>query len=181
MNYTRALNGRPRKIFKMKKIILFAAIVLTGFVAKAQETLAFPFQGGKEAMKHFFKDSVIVSPQLVKSRANGTAVFKFTADESGIIKKIIIYYADDISLTEPLIEALKRSNKKWVIPNHEKVHDFIIPFSINFNTPAIPTAALTKANYNYHIRRKPVVSYDQVPLDEATLLPAVSINYDINQ
>jgi len=165
----------------MKKIILIAAILLTTFFAKAQETLAFPFQGGKDAMNHFFKDSVIISQQLAKSRASGTAVFKFTADESGIIKKIIIYYADDISLTQPLIEALKRSNKKWVIPDHEKMHDFIIPFSINFNAPATPNTALIKANYNYHIRRKPVLSYDQIPLDMATLLPAVSINYDLGQ
>lgn len=164
----------------MKKILLFAAILLTGFFAKAQETLAFPFQGGKDAMNHFFKDSVIVSQPLVKNRASGTAVFKFTADENGAIKKIIIYYADDIALTQPLIEALRRSNKKWVIPNHEKLHDFIIPFSINFNPPAVPSSAFNKAVYNYHVRRKPVVSYDQVPLDEATLLPAVSIKYDIN-
>ncbi|MFD2872414.1 hypothetical protein ACFS5N_08050 [Mucilaginibacter ximonensis] len=165
----------------MKKIILIAALLLTAGFVRAQETLAFPFQGGKDAMKIFFKDSVIVSQPLVKSRATGTAIFKFTADEGGVIKKIIIYYADDISLTEPLIEALKRSNKKWVIPNHEKVHDFILPFNINFNPPTAPVSGLTKAVYNYHIHRKPVIAYDQVPLDEATLLPAVSINYDLNQ
>lgn len=164
----------------MKKIILIATLLLTAGFVKAQETLAFPFQGGKDAMKHFFKDSVIVPQPLVKSKASGTAVFKFTADESGVIKKIIIYYADDISLTQPLIEALKHSNKKWVIPNHEKVHDFIIPFSINFNPPALANSALNKAVYNFYIHRKPVVAYDQVPLDEATLLPAVSINYDLN-
>lgn len=163
----------------MKKIVLIASILLTGFFAKAQETLAFPFQGGKDAMSHFFKDSVIISQALIKSRANGTVIFKFTADESGAIKKTIIYYADDILLTQPLIEALKRSNKKWIIPNHEKVHDFIIPFNINFNPPAVAVAGLNKAVYNYHTHRKPVVSYDQVPLDEATLLPAVRINYDI--
>ncbi|HEY9533859.1 MAG TPA: hypothetical protein VIQ77_04955 [Mucilaginibacter sp.] len=165
----------------MKKIVLVAAVLLTGFFARAQATLAFPFQGGKDAMNHFFKDSVILSRQLVKSRATGTAVFKFTADESGSIKKIIIYYADDISLTQPLIEALKKSNKKWVIPDHEKMHDFIIPFSINFTPPAMPNAALTKAAYTFYIHRKPVLAYDQIPLDMATLLPAVSINYDLNQ
>jgi hypothetical protein len=165
----------------MKKLVVIAALLSTAYFARAQETLAFPFQGGKDAMNRFFKDSVAVSQQLVKSRASGTAVFKFTADESGAIKKIIIYYADDISLTEPFIEALKRSNKKWVIPNHEKVHDFIIPFSINFNPPATPVGGLNKAVYNFHIHRKPVLSFDQIPLDEATLLPAVSINYDLNQ
>lgn len=165
----------------MKKLISLVAILSTGLFAKAQETLAFPFQGGKEAMKHFFKDSVSVSAQLVKSRATGTAVFKFTADESGVIKKIIIYYADDISLTQPLIQALQRSNKKWVIPNHEKTHDFILPFNISFAPPAIATGALSKAVYNFNARRKPVLAYDQIPLDMATLLPAVSVIYDLNQ
>ncbi|GAA4101701.1 hypothetical protein [Mucilaginibacter panaciglaebae] len=165
----------------MKKILLVTAILLTAFFARAQETLAFPFQGGKDAMNRFFKDSVMVPQALVKSRAAGTVVFKFTADENGTIKKIIIYYADDISLTQPLIEALKRSNKKWVIPNHEKMHDFIIPFSINFTPPAVANAGFTKAAYSFYTHRKPVLSYDQIPLDMATLLPAVSINYDLNQ
>jgi len=165
----------------MKKILVVTAILLTGFFAKAQETLAFPFQGGKDAMSRFFKDSVTMPQQLVKSKAAGTVVFKFTADENGTIKKIIIYYADDISLTQPLIQALKRSNKRWVIPNHEKMHDFIIPFSINFTPPAIANAALTKAAYSFYAHRKPVLSYDQIPLDMATLLPTVTVNYDLNQ
>lgn len=165
----------------MKKILLITAILLTTFFAKAQETLAFPFQGGKDAMNHFFKDSVIISQQLIKTKAAGTAVFKFTADEDGAIKKIIIYYADDISLTEPLIAVLKRSNKKWVIPNHEKMHDFIIPFSINFTPPSAASAAFTKSVYNFQTHRKPVLSFDQIPLDMATLLPAIRINYNLNQ
>jgi hypothetical protein len=165
----------------MKKILFIAAILLTGFYAEAQDQLAFPFQGGKEIMAKFFKDSLVVSPQLIKQRATGTAVFKFTADEKGTIKKIIIYYADDIRLTQPIIEALKKSNHKWVIPDHEKFHDFIIPFNISFNAPAVPGAALQKAVYNFSTHRKPVVTTDQVPLDMATLLPTVTINYDLAQ
>ncbi|MCC8424992.1 hypothetical protein [Mucilaginibacter sp. UR6-11] len=163
----------------MKKIVLVAVIALIGFYAKAQEQLAFPFQGGKEVMARFFKDSLIVSPQLIARKATGTAVFKFTADEKGTIKKIIIYYADDITLTEPIIEALKKSNHKWIIPDHEKFHDFIIPFSISFTPPAIANAGLQRAVYNFYKNRKPVVSLDQVPLDMATLLPTVLVNYDL--
>jgi hypothetical protein len=163
----------------MKKILLIAAILLTGFYTKAQEQLAFPFQGGKEIMAKFFTDSVVVSPQLIARKATGTAVFKFTADEKGTIKKIIIYYADDIALTQPIITALQKSNHKWIIPDHEKLHDFIIPFSIGFTLPATPGPALQKAMYNFYSHRKPVVALDQVPLDMATLLPAVTINYEL--
>ena len=81
-------------------------------------------------MNRFFKDSLIVSPEIIKEKAAGVAVFKFTADESGTIKKIIIYYADDYVLTPPIIEALKKSNHKWIIPDQEKLHDFIISFVI---------------------------------------------------
>jgi hypothetical protein len=165
----------------MKNILFVITLTLLSFNAKAQETLAFPFQGGKEVMSKFFKDSLVVSPQLIAKKATGTAVFKFTADEKGTIKKIIIYYADDITLTQPIIEALRKSNHKWVIPDHEKLHDFIIPFKISFNPPAINTAALQKAVYSFYTHKKPVVTTDQVPLDMATLLPTVSITYDIVQ
>jgi hypothetical protein len=147
----------------------------------AQEQLAFPFQGGKEMMAKFFRDSLVVSPQLIAQKATGTAVFKFTADEKGNIKKIIIYYADDISITQPIIAALQKSNRKWIIPDHEKLHDFIIPFNMGFTPPTTVSPALQKAVYNFYTRRKPVLSYDQVPLDMVTLLPAVTINYSLNQ
>lgn len=162
----------------MKKILLIAVISLTCFYAKAQEELAFPFQGGKEVMSKFFKDSLVLSDQIVSHKTTGTAIFKFTADEKGSIKKIIIYYADDITITPPIIEALKKSDRKWIIPDHEKFHDFIIPFSIRFTPPATGSAALQKAVYTAYSKRKAVVSFDQVPLDMATLLPAVSISYD---
>jgi hypothetical protein len=165
----------------MKRIILFIAISLTCFYVKAQEQLAFPFQGGKDVMARFFKDSLVVTPQIISQKATGTAVFKFTADEKGEIKKIIIYYADDLLLTQPIIEALRKSNKKWIIPDREKLHDFIIPFNITFTPPATAGAALQKAVYNFNINRKPVVSYDQVPLDMATLLPTVIVNYSLSQ
>ena len=132
-------------------------------------------------MARFFKDSVVVTQQIISQKATGTAVFKFTADEKGEIKKIIIYYADDIQLTQPIIEALRKSNRKWIIPDREKLHDFIIPFNITFTPPVTAGAALQKAVYNFNTHRKPVVAYDQVPLDMATLLPAVIVNYTLPQ
>jgi hypothetical protein len=147
----------------------------------AQEQLSFPFQGGKAVMTQFFKDSLIISPGIIQKKATGTAVFKFTANEKGAISKIIIYYADDALLAAPIIEALKKSNYKWIIPDHEKTHDFIIPFTISFNRPAIEDGKLRKTVYENYINRKPIISTDQVPLDEATLLPGVVVSYDILQ
>jgi len=143
----------------------------------AQQELAFPFQGGKEVMARFFRDSLIIPQQIIEKKATGTVVLKFTSDEKGNIKKLIIYYADDLSLTQPVIEALKKSNRKWIIPDQEKTHDFIIPFTISFAPPIINAAAAQKALYDFYLHRKPVLAYNQVPLDTATLLPAVVVTY----
>lgn len=164
----------------MMKIVAFFAALLFTTSCFAQQELAFPFQGGKDIMNKFFKENIQVSSDIVKRKANGTAVFKFTADTAGAIKKIIIYYADDVSLVTPVIEALKKSNGKWIIPFRSKTHDFIIPFNINFVPPATANAALQKAVFEFHRNRKPVLPADQVPLDMATLLPSVLINYQIN-
>ena len=163
----------------MRKIIIAICILLASRAAMAQQELAFPFQGGNKVMGKFFKDSLMVTPEIIKKRATGTAVFKFTADEKGNIKKIIIYYADDYVLTIPIIEALKRSNHKWIIPDKEKVHDFILPFSINFIPPPTGADKVEKEAYDYYVKRKPYLSYDQIPLDMATLLPTVTINYSL--
>ena len=163
----------------MKKILLFTIAVLSSVYCRAQTELAFPFQGGGTVMTRFFRDSLKVSPEIIKKKATGTAVFKFTADEKGTIKKIIVYYADDYLLTLPIIEALKKSNHKWVIPDHEKFHDFIIPFSISFNPPAMASNATIKEAYKFYSQRKPIISYNQVPLEYATLLPTVVVSYDI--
>jgi hypothetical protein len=163
----------------MKKIVLFTIAVLSSIYCKAQTELAFPFQGGGPVMARFFRDSLKVSPEIIKKKATGTAVFKFTADEKGTIKKIIVYYADDYLLTLPIIDALKKSNHKWVIPDHEKFHDFIIPFSISFNPPAMASNATIKDAYKFYSQRKPIISYNQVPLEYATLLPTVVVSYDV--
>ena len=165
----------------MKRILLSVTALLLCYSSMAQETLAFPFQGGKDVMTRFFKENIVVSPEIIQKRASGTVVFKFTADGKGAITKIVIYYADDAVLVPPIIEALKKSNHKWIIPDHEKFNDFIIPFSYTFNAPPAESEELRKDVYNYTRNRKPILSTDQVPLDEATLLPAVSINYDLTQ
>src|SRR6187402_777071 len=102
----------------MKKIFLFAITLLLCSYCMAQQQLSFPFQGGKDVMTRFFKDSLTVSKDIIKKRATGTAIFKFTADDKGAISKIVIYYTDDLLLTQPIIEALKKSNHKWIIPDH---------------------------------------------------------------
>lgn len=163
----------------MKKTLLFLAALTLSLHCLAQEQLSFPFQGGKDIMARFFKDSLTVSPEIVQKKASGSVIFKFTADIQGRISKIIIYYADDPILAGPAIEALKRSNHKWIIPDHEKFHDFIIPFSFSFNIPATANRALQAALYDYYRNRKPVITENQVPLGMATLLPTVVVKYDI--
>jgi hypothetical protein len=162
----------------MKKLIIFA-LLLSSFCANAQEDLAFPFQGGNPIMTLFFKDNLIVSQDIINKKAAGVAVIKFTADINGNIQKLVIYYADDYLLTIPAIEALKKSSKKWIIPNKEKFHDFIIPFSISFNDPPTGVADVQKAAYDFYKKRRPIVANDQIPLNAATLLPTVVVKYDI--
>ena len=163
----------------MKKLLIIA-LLLSSAYCKAQEgDLAFPFQGGSPVMTRFFKDSLQIGNEIKDKKATGTAVFKFTADISGNITRIVIYYADDYLLTMPVIQALKKSTKKWIIPNKEKFHDFIIPFSIGYNSPSSGEAEVQKAAYDFYSARKPIVSNDQIPLNSATLLPTVVIKYDL--
>jgi hypothetical protein len=162
----------------MKKLIIFA-LLLSSFCAKAQEDLAFPFQGGSTVMSNFFRDSLIVSPDIIAQKAAGVAVIKFTADVNGNLSKLVIYYADDYLLTLPVITALKKSTKKWIIPNKEKFHDFIIPFSISFNNSASSVADVQKAAYDFYKKRRPIVARDQIPLNAATLLPTIIVKYDV--
>jgi len=130
-------------------------------------------------MNRFFKDSLTVSPEIIQKRATGTVIFKFTANDSGIIKNILVYYADDILLTPPLIDALRKSSHQWIIPDHEKLHDFIITFSVNLNPPPTGNTAVAIAGYHYYKQRSPIVAADQIPVSSATLLPTVVVNYDI--
>lgn len=165
----------------MKKILLFLTFITFSLHCLAQEELAFPFQGGKDIMTRFFRDNLAVSNDLIQKRASGSVTCKFTADTQGRISKIIIYYADDAVLVPAVIDALKKSDRKWIIPDHEKFHDFIIPFSFSFNVPAAETNGLQTGVYDYVRNRKPITTENQVPLDRATLLPTVIVRYDIAQ
>jgi hypothetical protein len=164
----------------MKKIFLSVIPLLLSFYCMAQQQLAFPFQGGDKAMTQFFSDSITVSKDIIRSKANGTVIFKFTADEKGAIKKLVIYYADDAILAPPLIDALKKSSNKWVVPDNEKFHDFILAFSIGFIPPADGTPSPQKGLYNFYQKRKPILSTNQVPLDNVTLLPTVLVKYKLD-
>jgi flavoprotein len=166
----------------MKKLIVLFTAILISAGAMAQmipiaTDLPAPFKGGTAAMKVFFRDSLQVTPAIQQIKATGMVIFKFTADAKGSISKMVVYYADDLVLTEPVIDALKRTNGKWVIPVDHKVYDFIIPFSINYKPATAPKAAALKAILDYAQNKKPIIAADQVPLNAATLLPTVVINY----
>jgi hypothetical protein len=165
----------------MKHLIILAALICSSVFAKAQKhEMPFPFQGGKEAMVQFFNNNVTIPNDVISKRATGTAVFKFTADIKGNIQKIIVYYADDYLLTLPFIDALKKSDRKWIILDQEKVHDFIIYFTLNINLPeGKANPDLQKAMYKYYQQRKPILAFNPVPLDMATLLPAVTVTYNV--
>jgi len=163
----------------MKKIFLSTIALLLSFYCIAQQQLAFPFQGGDKAMTQFFSDSIMVSKDIIRSKANGTVIFKFTADDKGAIKKLVIYYADDAILLPPLIDALKKSSAKWVVPDHEKSHDFILSFSVGFIPPADGAPSPQKGLYNFYQKHKPILSTNQVPLDNVTLLPTVLVKYKL--
>ena len=75
----------------MKKAALLIGILLSSFYGMAQRKLAFPFQGGRDIMTRFFNDSLKVSPAIIREKASGLVMFKFTADQKGKINKIIIY------------------------------------------------------------------------------------------
>jgi hypothetical protein len=162
----------------MKKIVFFAIIIFFSLHCFSQQQLAFPFQGGNKVMAQFFKDSLQVSEGIKKSKITGTVIFKFTADAQGNIKNLVIYYADDALLAQPAVEALKKSNHKWIIPDNEKVHDFIIPFIVRYKATEDDNMETQNALHSSYVKRRPIVAHDQIPLNEATLLPAVTISYE---
>ena len=164
---------------QMKKLLLSAIIILSASFCMAQQELAFPFQGGKEIMTRFFKDSLTVAPEIKQENATGTVIVKFTADTKGGVTKTIIYYADDAVLVPTVISAIKKSNHKWIIPDAEKLHDFLISFTFNFKPASANNTELKKAYYEYYRNHKAIVTNNQIPLDEATLLPPVIVNYTV--
>jgi hypothetical protein len=158
----------------MKKLVLMLIAALSFSYAMAQEELDFPFQGGSQVMTDYFAQHLTVSSLIKQRGASGTVVMKFTADDKGGIIKMVVYYADDASLIEPVINALKGTNGKWIIPAKQKFYDFVIPFSIVMDNP---TPKASKAILQYMNTKSPIVSTDQIPLNLVTLLPAISVKY----
>lgn len=165
----------------MKKTLLFIALISLSFNVMAQKKSAFPFKGGVEHMMNFFKDSLIVPQHLIDRRATGVVIFKFTADALGRVSKLVLYYADDAILTQPVVDALKRSSGKWDIPPGVNTNDYLITFSFSFTPPAAAGTDLVNAVYDYTINRKPIVFPNQFLTDEGILLPTVMVTYDIPQ
>jgi hypothetical protein len=165
----------------MKKVFLFLALVSLSLGAVAQKKTPFPFKGGREHMTNFFKDSLIVPQSIIDKKAYGIVVFKFTADPLGRVSKMMVYYADDLILVQPAVDAIKRSNRRWTIPAGEMSNDYMITFSFNFNPPAAPSADLQGAIYDYNINRRPIPFTNESLLDNCILLPTVVVNYDIPQ
>ena len=164
----------------MRKIFL-AITLFISIHCMAQQQLAFPFQGGSKVMMQFFKDSLKVSETIMRAKATGMVIFKFSADEKGNIKNLVIYYADDAILAPPAIEALKKSTKKWIIPDNEKLHDFILPFLIRFSSTDSANKDTQEQQLNFFAKRTPIPSHDQIPLNLTTLLPAIVVNYNTEQ
>jgi hypothetical protein len=162
----------------MKKLFPLVITLLISAHCFAQEDIPFPFQGGNKVMTQFFQDSIKLSQRIILSKASGTVVFKFSADEHGDMKNLVIYYADDAVLASPLIDAMKKTTHKWIIPEKEKLHDFIIPFLVRFKATDDDNTETTGAMHNFEVKRKPIVARDQIPLNQATLLPAITISYD---
>jgi hypothetical protein len=163
----------------MKKNCLLIAFILLSVYGMAQKRSSFPFSGGKEHMMLFFKDSLTVSPDVIKRHATGVVIFKFTADNEGNLSKMVVYYADDPLLIQPVIEALKRSNHKWQIPQGQKFNDYVITFSFNYNSPVTNPLEVQKTVFDNISNRKPYISENQLLLEGGILLPTVLVNYDI--
>lgn len=142
--------------------------------AMAQQELDFPFQGGSQVMNDYFARNLKITDLIKQRAASGTVIMKFTSDPKGSIIKMVVYYADDASLIEPVIAALKGTDGKWIIPDKQKFYDFVIPFSIAI---ASPDAKASKAMLQYFNTKNPIVATDQVPLNLVTLLPAISVKY----
>lgn len=174
----KAQNANLRNRTDIKSAIIFIALLLVSVYSKAQDQSPFPFKAGSEAMAKFFRDSLTVSPDLVARKATGTVVLKFSADGSGAISRIIVYYADDISLAQPVIDALNKSNHQWMIPGDRKLFDYVISFTINFNLPDNASQELKDKFYKFYSQHRQITAANEVPLGQVTMLPNVVVTYD---
>jgi hypothetical protein len=160
----------------MKKLFLTLIVAFSISCAMAQAEMDFPFQGGKKVMYDYFADNIKVTDLIKQKAATGLVMVKFTSDEKGSIVKMVIYYADDASLAEPIVKALKATNGRWIVPAGQKTYDFIIPFSINITVADDKASA---AMLQYYNTRQPIVATNLVPLDMVSLLPIVQVKYSL--
>ncbi len=173
----KAQNANPRNKNHIKSTLIIIALLLISICSKAQSP--FPFKAGSEAMNKFFRDSINISPDLAARKATGTVVLKFSADGNGSISKIVVYYADDVSLTQPVIDALNKSNRQWAIPGNRKLYDYVISFTIYFNLPDNASPELKEQFYKFYSQRRQITAANEVPLGQVTMLPNVIFTYDL--
>lgn len=171
-------NANPRNRSHIKSILLVITLLFASVYSKAQDQ-PFPFKAGSEAMTKFFRDSLTISPDLAAKKATGTVVLKFSADANGGISRMIVYYADDVSLVQPVIDALHKSNHQWTIPGNRKLYDYLISFTIYFNLPDNASADLKEKFYKFYSQRRQITAANEVPLGQVTLLPNVIVTYDV--
>ncbi len=142
------------------------------------KVLPAPFKGGIDTMFQFFKDNLKVSQQIIKAKASGTVIIKFSTDTKGYITSIVVFYADDYSLIQPVTDALRRTNAKWVIPAPATEYDFVAQFIFNYKPEGDIKPAALKSILDFYQQRKPIIATDQVPLKYATMLPTIVVNYE---
>jgi hypothetical protein len=172
-------NATPKNRSYIKSTLLIIALLFISVCSKAQDE-PFPFKAGSEAMTKFFKDSLTISPDMMARKATGTVVLKFSADANGGISRMVVYYADDVSLVQPVIDALHKSNHQWTIPANHKLYDYMISFTISFNLPDSASSDLKERFYKFYSQRRPITANNEVPLGQVTLLPNVVVTYDVN-
>lgn len=175
----KAQNAKPKKNNYIKYTLLVIALLCISVYGKAQDQSPFPFKTGSEAMMKFFKDSTVISPDLQARRANGTVMLKFSTDVNGTISRIVVYYADDLGLAQPVIDVISKTRGQWVIPGNRMRCDFLLSFTINFNLPANPSPELKEQLYAAYASRRPVTASNEIPLGQVTLLPNVVLTYDV--
>ncbi|MGN6177558.1 MAG: hypothetical protein ACTHNW_00140 [Mucilaginibacter sp.] len=171
-------NANPKNRSYIKSALLIIALLFVSVCGKAQND-PFPFKAGSEAMAKFFRDSIAISPDMMARKATGTVVLKFSADADGGISRMIVYYADDVSLVQPVIDAVHKSNHQWQIPANHKLYDYLISFTVSFNLPDSTSTELKEKFYKFYSQRRQITANNEVPLGQVTLLPNVVVKYDV--
>jgi hypothetical protein len=175
----KAQNATQKSKSCIKSVLIVTVLLLASVCSKAQDQAPFPYKGGSDAMIKFFKDSLPITPDMAFRKTTGTVVLKFSADASGAISRIVVYYADDVSLAQPAIDALNKTNHQWLIPPNRKLYDYLLSVTVYFNMPDNASPELKDAFYKFYAQRKQITAPNEVPLGEVTMLPNVVVTYDV--